>query len=91
MIALAFAPIIWLKIHHKTGFPYEPETEFLQAALRCVFKRPRRDSATSKAENVSLLLFTFQVSGGITLYVSLARWRQENSFPMFPEIPVPMC
>lgn len=48
MIALTFTPVIWLKTHHKTGFPGEPGTESAQAALGCVFKRPRQDSAASK-------------------------------------------
>lgn len=47
-IALAFTPGIWLKIHHKTGSPCEPETELGQAALRCVFRGPGRGAAAFK-------------------------------------------
>lgn len=47
MIALAFKPVIWLKIHDKTGFPCEPRTKSMEAVLGCISKRPRRDSAAS--------------------------------------------
>lgn len=67
MITFAFMPIVWLKIHHKIGVSCEPGTESMQAALGCVFKRPRQNSATSKARNAWLLLFAFQGNGAITL------------------------
>lgn len=69
-IAPAFTPVIRLKRHHRAGFLCEPETESMQAALGCVFKRSRRDSAAWKAGNVCLLLLAFQGSGGITCKVA---------------------
>ena len=67
MIAFASKPIVWLKIHHKTGVSCKPGIESMQAAFDCVFKRPRQNSAASEARNVWLLLFAFQVDGAISL------------------------
>lgn len=75
MIALAFSPVIWLKIFHKIGFPCEPDSG-CGLLLGVFLKDPGEILLLPKAGNASSLLLAFQVSVGITLYVLLARWQQ---------------
>lgn len=46
MIIPAFTPVTWLNVHHKRGFPCKPGTVSVQAAIGCVFRRPRPAAAS---------------------------------------------